>query len=404
MRYSAILARSVTNRWIRFLLAVVAIAAASAAAFRIVQDEQRLAKDVSADRAADLAGETALVTLEQLQASLHAYVAPGQGLPFWTARSALLLDKLRRSLLDLDGAVTSYGGSIAEGHDLVDRLAAAEQRIRGYAKNEQFALAGDVIFGEARELIEGLRIRVAQTRDQISAAAGRRQADARREQLYLAGGAAGVLVLMLLLLVPPGRATTVIQPPQPAPVPVPARTVAPIPAMVPAAPSFGTSYANDLAALCADIAAAVNTRELQGLLERARKLLSARGVIVWISAANRLELHAAAFAGYEARMVSRLGPIHRDTGNLTADAFRENIVRSSSATGVNAAAFAVPLPAPDGPVGVFTAELSAGTNIDEAKLAAARVIAAQLGPLLGAVPSEAPDAASTPVANRASDG
>ncbi len=388
-----------TNRWIRFLLAVVAIAAASAAAYRIVQDEQRLARDVTAARNAFFAGDSALSAVEQLQASLHAYVAPGQGVSFWASRTGLLLDKLRRSLLDLDAAANANGGSIGEALDLSDRLAASEQRIREYARTGQFVLAGDVIFGEARELFDGLRIQIARSRDQISRAAGQRETDVRREQLYLALGAAGILALMLLLLVPPGSAPTIIQTEPPA-VAAPAATV-PVAA---APPSFGASYANELATLCADIAAASNTRELEGLLDRARKLLSARGVIVWITAANRLELHAAASAGYEPRMVARLGPIHRDAGNLTADAFRENMVRSSSSAGLNPAAFAIPMPAPEGPVGVFAAELTSGTDIDEAKLAAARLIAAQLGPVLGTVPSETGTVGSTGMPDRQSVG
>jgi hypothetical protein len=165
----------------------------------------------------------------------------------------------------------------------------------------------------------------------------------------------------------------------------PPKTASPV--GVPTA-AVDAAYTNNLAALCADIAAATDTRQIEGLLNRARSLLRARGVIVWVSAANRLELHAAASSGYEPRMVARLGPIHRDTGNLTADAFRENGVRTSSAAGINPAALAVPMPAPDGPAGVFAAELAPGIDIDETKLAMARLIAAQLGPLLGTAPSE----------------
>jgi hypothetical protein len=165
-----------------------------------------------------------------------------------------------------------------------------------------------------------------------------------------------------------------------------ARNVAPLVQAAPPAPAFDAS---ELTALCTDIAAVADSSQIEALLERARALLKARGVIVWICAPDRLELHAAASAGYEPRMVARLGSIHRDTGNLTADAFRENGVRTSAAVRNNAAAFAIPLPGPAGPAGVFAAELSAGTDIDDGKLMSGRLIAAQLGAVLGTMSTDA---------------
>jgi hypothetical protein len=92
--------------------------------------------------------------------------------------------------------------------------------------------------------------------------------------------------------------------------------------------------------------------------------------------------------------VARLGSISRDANNLTADAFRTNSVRSSEAAGTTAAALAVPLPSPGGPAGVFAAELTPGSGIDQDKLNTARVIAAQLGAVLGsAATAKLPDEA-----------
>jgi hypothetical protein len=131
-------------------------------------------------------------------------------------------------------------------------------------------------------------------------------------------------------------------------------------------------------------------------------LLDARGVIVWISSSDRTRLEAAAVSGYDERVVARIGSIAREETNLTADAFRDNQVRTSAASGGAAAAFAVPLPAPAGPAGVFSAELSTDAVVDAAKLEAARVIAAQLAAVLGVasakLPGEAGDAPSTAAA------
>jgi hypothetical protein len=273
--------------------------------------------------------------------------------------------------------------------DTSDRLAAIEQRARDSVLKNQPLLAGDLIFNDARDLLDGMRLQIVQGRDQIGAASSARQIAIRREQLLLAGGATGILAVMMLLLVPTGRrpsAEPVVT--QPVTEPPQVRNVAPVVQVAPPPPAFDAS---ELTTLCTDIAAVADSSQIEALLERARALLKARGVIVWICTPDRLELHAAASAGYEPRMVARLGSIHRDTGNLTADAFRENGVRTSASVRNSAAAFAIPLPAPTGPAGVFAAELSAGTDIDDAKLVSGRLIAAQLGAVLGSMSTEAAD-------------
>jgi hypothetical protein len=379
----------VTNRWIRFLLAVLAIAAASAAAYRVVEDEQRLAQDTAAVRSAVFSADTALAAAGDLAATLHAYVAPGQGTDFWAARAGFLLDKLRSALLELDAAASAAGASVAEALDSCDRLAAAELRAQNYVRSEQPLLAGEVIFTESRDLLDAMRIQIARSRDRISAAAIARHNDIRREQMSLLGGAAGVLALVMLLLVPGGRATAADTPSEPL------RDDA-VPVAAPSAAQVSTPPvsidAAVLARICGDLAAVSESVQIIPLLDRVRMLIEARGVIVWMSTPDRGELHAAAVSGYDARVVARLGSISRESDNLTADAFRANAVRSNAAVGSTAAALAVPLPSPGGPAGVFSAELTAGSVVDEGKLNAARVIAAQLGAVLGSAASVTPPA------------
>ena len=144
----------------------------------------------------------------------------------------------------------------------------------------------------------------------------------------------------------------------------------------------------ELAALCHAIAAVTDSREIEHLLERAAKILDARGVIIWMSTPDRYELNPVAAWGYDERVLARLGSIQSGSDNLTAAAFRENTHRSASPAGTAAAALAIPLPAPEGPAGVFSAELSSGILVDDSRMSAARVIAAQLGALLGTIPSD----------------
>ncbi len=386
-----------TNRWIRFLLAVLAIGAAAAAAYRIVQDEQLLAGDVVAGRNTDSAAQTAIARTEELRAALHAYVAPGQSYAFWTARAAQLLDKLRTSLLELDAASNANGSSISGALDTCDRLSAAEQRAREYARHEEPLLAAEVIFNEGRDLLDGLRLQIARNADQLAKVSSERQAAVRKEQMLLAAGAAGILVFALLLLVPVARHTTAGVPAQTRVAETPVREAARArdePAVVaysPAATGLSISRASDVARLCSDLAATEDTAEMEHLLESARGLLNARGIIVWMSTSDRTALEAAVISGYDKRLITRLGTIPADGDNVTARAFRENDSRTSAATATAAASLAVPLPSPRGAAGVLAAELKPDVAVDDAKVVIARLIAAELGALIAARPSETAD-------------
>lgn len=441
-----------SNRWFRFVLAVLALTAAAAAGYRIYQQEQVLASEVTARHAGDAGAEAALTTVSELKAALHAYVAPGQGTGFWTARAGMLLERLRSALLELDGAVTAAGGSTGEALEIVDKLAAAERRARDHARAEQALLAGEVIFTEARDLLDALRLEVARARGEMTAAAGSREAAMRREQALLALGAAGVLAFAMLLLVIPGRgvtaepavaaatetptpaierddyqstarvisrvplapdsqAATAVPPAARAGAPrsqpqgrstppartagAPAAPAGPPPPAGAAAPASQTSLAliRDAAAVCTDLGRVSQSLEISALLDRAAKVLDASGVVIWMSSADGHELYPAAAAGYDEQLLARIGAIARDSANVTAGAFRDGAARSSPADTDSRAALAVPLVGPSGPVGVLSAEAREGAAFDDTRVALATIFAAQLALLLGSI-GEAGDASA----------
>jgi hypothetical protein len=392
----------VSNRWVRFLLAVVALAAAAAAAYRVIEDEQRLARDGATTRAAEQASETALITLVDLKATLHAYVAPGQGFAFWATRAVMQIDKLRGAILELDPAATASGAPLAQALDTCDRLAAAEQRARDHVRAGQALLAGDVIFTEVRDLLDGLRIQLAHARDQIAIATGDRVTQARREQTWVLAGGAGALALVMLLLGPvPARA---------APATAAGEVAAPdrrdslslaqgradaalaLDTVVPPLTAGGSPASTpDLAAaaaICADLARVADSTEISGLLARAATVLHASGIIVWVSGQDGLELFPVASTGYDERVFARIGSIGRDASNLTAASFRDALTRVSSATATSGSALAIPLAGPQGPVGVLSAECPAGApTLDPSRVAVAEIFAAQLATLIGSLPA-----------------
>ena len=102
----------VSNRWLRFVIALVALVALGAAGYRIFQHEQQLADDTRAlDHGAD-AADVAIETVGEIKARAARLRRARSGrMPFWTARAGVLLDKLRGSLLDLDRAASTVGAA-----------------------------------------------------------------------------------------------------------------------------------------------------------------------------------------------------------------------------------------------------------------------------------------------------
>jgi hypothetical protein len=477
-----------SNRWLRFGIALLALGAAGAASYRIYQQEQQFTGNMLTARSTDLAAETALTTIPEVKAALHAYVAEGQGHAFWTARAAMLLERLRASLLELDGPAAATGASLTETLGLADRLAASEQKARGHVRADQKLLAGEIIFTDARDVLDAMRLQLAQTRTELADAAATAQDEIRREQRFLALGAFGVLAFATVLLVAPAAAATptatiaqrpssgppdefessarlisrtpitpgasapaskasgarsgggpsasnslatpvgrasdrlaVARPAAPAsadsggatpkpsaaggsaaaaatgaaassaPSPPPAASPA-----VHASPAPPLSSLREAAAICTELARASQSIEVSSLLARAAKVLDASGAVVWMASPDGRELYPAASAGYDERLLTRIGNIPRTANNVTAGAIRSGTPRASARVGQSAAALAVPLLTPLGAVGVLSAELKNVPEVDDMRLAMATIFAAQLASLVG---SRGTNAAATDTAH-----
>lgn len=418
---------AMTNRWLRFVIAVLAITSALAAGYRIHQQEQSLAASTAAEAAVDRAAATARETVAELKAALHAYVAEGQGRAFWSSRAALLIDRLRTSVVEIDAPAAAAGVPLTETLDLIDRVQAAEQRAREYVTRGEALMAGDVIFTEARDLLDAIRLQVARAHTALADRAGADQAAVRRQQLLLGLGAAGVLAFAtLLLVVPPRPGEASASPARPVAAPAleedeygaSARLVSRVPrtaadrtaasgAASPSASRAGASTGTaapapsgsppappvslrEAAAICTDLGRASQAVEIAALLRRAADVLGASGTVVWIASPGGHELYPAASAGYDERLLARIGSIRRDAINVTAAAFREATPKTSAATGSSPAALAVPLLTPLGAVGVLSAEVRAVPEVDDARLALATIFAAQLASLVGSIDASEP--------------
>jgi hypothetical protein len=390
-----------SNRWFRFGIALLALGAAAAAGYRIFEQEQRLTQHVNSVRSSDRAAETALGTVSDLKASLHAYDAEGQGDAFWTARAAALSDRLRGSILEQEAPAAAAGFAVTVTLDLIARLAATEQRARELVRAREKLLAGEVVFVESRDLLDAIRLQVSAARSGVMQSADSALANGRRQQALLALGAGGILAFATLLLVIPGRATSEAdRPAQPIsaePDPAQAATAGTITArgapagstaaaLTPASdPVIGRLTLKEAAAICTDLGRVSQSIEISALLDRAGHVLKASGVVVWMASADGRDLYPVASAGYDDRLLARIGSIPRNAANVTAGALREAAPRTSAGVGSAAAALAVPLMTPIGPVGVLSAEMRDIVEVNDTQLAVATIFAAQLAALLGSI-------------------
>ena len=389
------------RRTVRIACLVIGLLATAGLAYRTLQDEETLARERQAAAANAAAVAKSSELLHDLRAALHAYVAPGQGLPFWGKRAQDTIDQLRQSLIDLDTRVTPNGGTMADSLDAIDQLTEAEQRARTYVSRDEMQLAGDVIFTEVRDLLASTTTDVQSARDRLVRDHDRRTAAVRQEQMTLAGAAIAVWLIIALLFFPTEPVKAAVKDPAEwrnelketlkKPIPTPQALQAP-PAPQPPViiPGIEINALKEVSEICSDLSALSDPGALEGALGRVNTLLNATGLIVWIASNDNSALSPVATNGFDPKLVSRIGRIPRDSANVTAAAFRESQSKVSAATGTTPAALAVPLCGPTGAAGVLSVELKPGQAVDDQKVAIATIFAAQLATLAMPIPAPAP--------------
>ena len=362
-----------------------------------------------------------------LRAAQQAYVATGQGQNFWTARVTQTLDSLRGSLTALRASAAS-----AESQSSIDAAAGALQdfvqmdaRAREYVRTNQDMLAADMIFSNGNELTDTAIAAI----DKAAAselAVRKAAADTfgRREAFALTAAAAAALLVVLLLLpkvqreapapsfverraavgprAVPAKAPAPVslepfsaeaegwstprrgdEPFEPAAEPASGPEHVTIPALSTASTSVPSVDLRAVAALCTELSRVDDTMALPPLLEQAASVLDAAGIILWIADPDGRELNPVLAQGYPQHLINRLGTIPRGAENATAAAFRTGLLQTVNADGISNGAIAAPLVACGGCVGVMAAEVRGDGEKQEAKLAAATILAAQLASLVG---------------------
>lgn len=389
---------------LRFLVILLALGATGALGYYAFRADLAIGASLDAARRSEQAVAGARLSLASLDATMRALVAPGQRTATWTEEAGRQLDRVREQLIALEGPGPEGAAHPLDGAlDAVDRLAAVQQRVVEYVDDDQWRLAGDLVFNDARNILAGIDQQVERTGTLERGRHAAALAALRQEQGLQVGAIVGAWLFAAIVLLPVARATRADAPASAAHATfgnLESDAPPEIAAAASAPPTAATaSDAVDLdrvAALCADLARVTDSREIEALLARAAAALNASGVIVWVADAGGTALFPVASHGYDARIVARLGSIPRDATNLTAAALRDGALHTSPARESTAAAIAAPLTGPGGVGGVLSVELSHGVDLAPAAGHLSTIVAAQLATLVGAradaVADEAPPA------------
>jgi cbb3-type cytochrome oxidase subunit 3 len=423
------------SRAARLFVLTLFLVSVGVTAYLFWRSQRSAATDTAHANAFDTSVRAASRALLDVRMAQGAYVAAGQGGDFWAAKVAERLDAARKALTALAAEATSAEAksAVTTTRSMLDDFTKIDRRALDYVRANQRLMASDLIFADGLELTDAALASLEHAHSvELTASAAAVDTFRRRQTFALvAGAAAAVLAVLLLLpraepeairgalferttstraaesLRPASGSTAAMEgwsPPrrpkaEPAPPPVPAPPVQvdspaaeaalsvvpladheppPISAPAAAATDFG-----GVAALCSDLARVVDTRALPGLLERAASLLDASGIVLWIADPDGRELIPIFAQGYPPQLVTRLGTIPSDAENATAAAFRTSLLQTVRTDEISAGAIAAPLVTPGGCVGVMAAEVRHEGEQQNAKLAAATIVAAQLATLVG---------------------
>jgi hypothetical protein len=382
-----------TNRALRAILLLLAMAATGAAGYSIFSLEQRARAERLAQQTARDRVKSVLSALSEIRASHRSYVAVGQGHRFWTARVTNLLVGLEASLRDLRITLRSEAAASALDTAAValDNFTKLDTRAQEYVNLNQNLLAADLIFSDGLEMTAMAAAQIDAALTEELKAHEQALAALHRQQAWMAAGAGGFLLIILLLLAPMPRGEIAADENAPAEAEMTTAAMAssdddlvlqgPVAEVEPQPDLPGTAL------LCTEFGRVMETREVPPLLARAAEILDAAGLVVWVSDRAAVELRPVLSHGYSEKLVAQMHSIPRDAPNAAALAFRSAQLRIVAGTQLTNGAVVVPLITPAGCVGVLAAELKHGGEQREATRALATILAAQLSTLVGAAPS-----------------
>ena len=400
------------TRTLRILLLMAAFGAALAGSFVVYKAERAR---TTADQAAavfDAQTRAVLDEISRLRGAQQAYVAQGQGAPYWMREAEEALARVDRGVAELAqvAALDATRSAVQAAGASLEQFRGLDVRARRFVGNGQPLVASDMIFTDSLAAVTAASDHLKAAADSERAGRGAEAAAMGTRVLFAAAGAGAVLLLAVMLLVPvpepevdvltamraltetgqaKGPAAAVAAATRPKYEPVgdaesSARLVsrAPIeaPAPPPAAPEppRPSISLNEASRICAELARATSAGDIPSLLARAASVIGARGVIVWVADDQGSSLYPLFTHGYPQGVLVRLGTLSANANNATAAAWRAGDLTVVESTREAPGALVAPIVTSEGCVGVLAAELAqGGENRDDVR-AMAVIFAAQL--------------------------
>lgn len=321
-------------------------------------------------------------TIADVSAGQFAYVARGQGEAFWMSRVESLMPALQKQIAEFGSSLASPAaqGAFEPATAALENFRTLDAKVREFVQSGNSLLAADMIFSDGLESTTTASTHVTAALNEELQHHHARMAALRNRQFAVLGGGAGAIFLLMIGLAAVGTAASQSAEPEVASVPAvePIRFEAPLPkARAAVTPKLLTT-----AKLCGELSRVAESRQLPNLLERAAKVLDASGIIVWVAEPSRQTLFPALAHGYEQKVVTRMGRIHRDANNAAAAAYRSSELRTVAGDALTSGAVIVPLMTSDGCIGVLSAEMKGGCEKDESSQALATIFAAQLATIV----------------------
>jgi CHASE3 domain sensor protein len=376
---------------------VLALIVIGTAAFLLIRSEQQINRQVSALGAFDQHARDASAALVDARVGQQAYVAAGQGVAFWFAKTASAVQSATDGLTALrETAGAAALTAIDQASATVTEFSAIDKRARDYLTSGQPLMAGDVIFTEGSDAAATAVRQIETARQAQHQAAEVETAAVRKQQTLIAGGAAGIVVFIMLLLIPVPRAAAAeaaidtrvsLTPSAGATLAVPTPAPAPVVPMKPQAQGAVFKAATEVAT---DLGRVRTLDDLTRVLGRAAEVMDASGLMVWVGSADGADLRPVVAHGYSAAMIAHIRPVPRSGDNAAAAAYRSGTLQIVlSRPGDSTGAVVAPILAADGCIGALSAEIRSGGETSESVQALAAIFAAHLANVLSAAPAAA---------------
>ncbi len=367
------------HRIVRPAVVTLLIATGLASAAYLWLSERQLDSAEQRANRADGLTDRFILQLGDLRTALQAYVAPGQNITEWTARTASLLNQLSSAAEALEG---SDGAEVSRDvvRPAIATLTRIDTGVREYLRSGDDLMAADLAFTEAREVIDGTVSTLHGWREVQQAPAAKAVKTTPIRRALALGWLLASWTLCFGVIGWRREA-------DPAPASMAADQTGDAEQTLPAGlPDDRTTGAVDLAAAaiaCGGFARATDGSGLRSALGRGAEALGAKGIVVWLGVGE--ELFAVASHGYDERHLKR--PISRDAKNVTAEAWRTAQAVLVPAEADGPGAVVVPMVGAAGCRGVVSAELLPGRAANADRQALLSMFAAQIVGLVGAAPA-----------------